>query len=94
MFFFLQAFFKHVVIHGLSGLLFFLLPCVMLLVLTGQLVLNKFVNMFTNLLYVILTSSSANISSQLQFSKSFMRAFFATSLITLFFMQVLFNVSL
>ena len=83
-------------IHGLSGLLFFLLPCVMLLVLTGQLVLNKFVNKFTHLLYVglILTSSSDNISSQLQLSKSFMKAFFLTSLITLFFMQVLFNVSL
>ena len=53
MFYFLQALFKHVVIHGLSGLFFFLLPCVMLLVLTGQLVLNKFVNKLTHLLYVI-----------------------------------------
>ena len=54
MFFFLQAFFKHVVIHGLSGPLFFLLPCVMLLVLLGQLILNTFVNKLTNLLYVII----------------------------------------
>ena len=88
MFFFLHECFKHVVIHGLSGFLFFLLPCVMLLELTGKLVLNKFVNKLTNVLHVILTSSSANISSQLQFSKYFMKAFFVTSLITLFFIQV------
>ena len=56
--------------------------------------LNKFVNKLKKLLYVILTSSSANMSSQFHFSKSFMKAFFVTSLITLFLMQILFNVSL
>ena len=30
--FFLQTCFKHVVIYGLSGLIFFILPCVMLLI--------------------------------------------------------------
>ena len=82
--FFLQAFFNEFVIHGLSGLLFFTVSCV-----HDTVELYKFVNKLINLLYVMLTSSSLTISSQLHFSKSFMKALFLSSLTSLFFMYVL-----
>ena len=69
--FFYKHFFNEFFIHGL---LFFTVSCVQLL--TGQFELYKFVNKLINLLYVMLTSSSLTMSSQLHFSKSFMKAFF------------------
>ena len=85
--FFYKHFFYEFVIHGLLGLLFFTVSCVQLL--TGQFELYKFVNKLINVIYVMLTSSSLTISSQLHFSKSFMKALFLSSLTSLCMFYVL-----